>query len=185
MQKRLLIVLLLGIISILFTGCLSMISPELNNPPVITPIPDTTVTLGETFTYTVEAADPDGDILTYSLLGTPPAGMTINENSGLISWTPTTTGSFEVTVEVSDGKLSDIQSFSITVSEPPNQAPIITSVPLTSVILGETYSYTVEATDPDEDDLTYSLTTNPPNMAINENTGIITWTPVAVGSFFE
>jgi len=71
MKKKLLIALLLGLISISFTGCLSMISPELNNPPVITPIPDATITLGETFTYTVEATDPNGDDLTYSMITNP------------------------------------------------------------------------------------------------------------------
>ena len=43
--------------------------------------------------------------------------MTINSNTGVISWTPTAAGSFEVTVEVSDSSKSDTQSFTITVSE--------------------------------------------------------------------
>jgi len=185
MKKKILIVLLLGLISISFTGCLSTVLPEPNNPPVITPILDATVTLGETFTYNVEATDPDGDTLAYFLTESP-TDMVINENSGAITWLPTATGSYDVTVEVSDGKLSDIQSFTITVSEPEplNQSPLITPIPVTAVILGETYTCTVEATDPDGDDLTYSLTTNPStDMAINENTGTITWTPTAIGSY--
>jgi len=44
--------------------------------------------------------------------------MAINPTTGVISWTPTSTGSFEVTVEVSDGKLSDTQSFIIEVTAP-------------------------------------------------------------------
>jgi len=272
MQKRLLIVLLLGIISISLTGCLSMIFPEPNNPPVITPIFDATITVGETFNYPVEATDPDGDDLTYSLLGTPPAGMAIDENSGVISWTtPTATGSFEVVVEVSDGKSSDTESFTVTVNpalvgpsdidltpltatigveytgtvtadlgdntaltfslvgapsgmeistagvitwtptvaggqavtvvvtdgaglsdsksftiivSTANHAPVITPIPNANVTAGETFTYPVEATDPDGDDLTYFLTTNPPtNMAIDENSGVITWTPITVGNF--
>ena len=62
MKKKILVVLLLGIISISLTGCLSMVSPDLNNPPVLAPIPDASVTLGETFTYNVEAADPMKEI---------------------------------------------------------------------------------------------------------------------------
>ncbi|PKP57092.1 hypothetical protein CVT91_11440 [Candidatus Atribacteria bacterium HGW-Atribacteria-1] len=89
MKKRLLVILLLGVISISLTGCLSMISPEINNPPVITHIPDATVTVGETFTYPVEAADPDEDALIYSLTTNPSTDMTINDTTGLISWTPT------------------------------------------------------------------------------------------------
>ena len=184
MKKKLLVILLLGVISISLTGCLSVIFPEPNNPPVITSTPIETATVGEEYVYNVLATDPDGDDLTYSLLGTPPAGMTINENSGVITWTPNSTGTFEVTVEVSDGESSDIQSFSITVSEVPNQAPVITPIPDATVTLGETFTYPVEAADPDGDDLTYSLTTNPStDMAIDEDSGVISWTPTVTGSF--
>jgi len=43
--------------------------------------------------------------------------MTINSTTGVISWTPTAAGSFDVTVEVSDDSKSDTQSFIITVDE--------------------------------------------------------------------
>jgi len=274
MKKRLLIILLLGLISISFTGCLSMIFPEPNNPPVIIPISDATVTLGETFTYTVEATDPDGDDLTYSLTTNPSTDMSIDENSGVITWTPTVTGSFEATVEVLDGKSSDTESFTVTVNpaqigpsnidltpliatvgveytgiatatpganttltfsligapsgmeisatgvitwtptvageqtvtvvvtdgaglsdsksftilvNTANRAPVITPIPNATVTAGETFTYPVEATDPDEGDtLIYSLTTNPStNMAINPTTGLITWTPTTVVGNFE
>ena len=182
MKKKLLIVLLLELISISLTGCLSMISPETNNPPVLATFSDATITLGETFTYPVEATDPEGDDLSYSLLTDSPPDMTIDENSGVIIWIPNSTGEFGVTVEVSDGKLSDIQSFNIIVSEPLNQAPVITSVPITSVILGEIYNYTIVAIDPEEDDLTYTLITKPTGMTISID-GAIIWTPSAVGSY--
>jgi len=182
MKKKLLVVLLLGVISISLTGCLSMIFPEPNNPPVITSTPVETATVGKEYVYNVLATDIEGDDLTYSLTDSPP-DMTIDENSGAINWTPTATGNFDVTVEVSDGKSRDIQSFSITVSEPPNQAPVITSTPVTSVILGETYSYNVDANDPEGDDLTYSLTDSPPDMTIDENSGAINWTPTTTGNF--
>jgi len=185
MKKKLLIMLLLGLISILFAGCLSTILPEPNNPPAITSTPLETATVEELYTYTVEATDPDGDDLTYFLATSPP-DMAINENTGTITWTPTVAGSFDVTVEVSDGELNDIQNFTITVTEPepPNQSPFIISIPVTSVIIGETYIYNVEATDSDGDNLTYSLSTNPStNMTIDFTTGTITWTPTALGSY--
>ena len=184
MKRKLLIILLLGVISISLTGCLPGLFPEPNNPPVITPIPDATITVGETFTYTVEAADPDGDDLVYSLTTDPSTDMTIEQNSGVISWTPAAIGSYEVTIEVSDGELTDTQRFTITVAEPSNQAPVITSAPVTSVTLGDTYNYPVEASDPNGDDLTYSLATNPStDMSIDENSGVINWTPTAIGSY--
>jgi len=271
MKKKVLVILLLGIISISFTGCLSMLFPEPNNPPIITTIPDATVTLGENFTYSAEATDPDGDDLTYSLTTTPSTNMTINPTTGVINWTPTIVESFEVTVEVSDGKSSDTDSFTLTVSpalvgpsnvdltpltatvgveyigtvtvtqgdnttltfslvgtpsgmeistagvitwtptvagdqtvtvvvtdgaglsdsksfiivvSTANHAPVINLIPDATITAGENFTYSVEAADPDGDDLTYSLITNPSNnMAINPTTGLINWIPTAIGSF--
>lgn len=114
MKKILLIVLLLGIISISCTGCLSWLFPDSNNPPVISSTPPTTATIGLTYTYDVNATDPDGDTLTYSLTNNP-SGMTINSATGVIYWIPTELGDYNVTVEVSDGKLTDTQTFTITV----------------------------------------------------------------------
>lgn len=87
----------------------------MNQAPSITFIPDTTIIIGETFSYSVEATDPDGDTLAYSLVTIPSANMTIDENSGVITWVPTAVGSFEVMVEVSDGELTTTQDFIITV----------------------------------------------------------------------
>jgi hypothetical protein len=112
MQKKLLILLLLFLISVICTGCLFS---EPNNDPIITSTPITTTSVGITYTYNVDATDYDEDILTYTLT-TPPAGMTINPSSGLIIWTPTEEGDYPITVKVSDGKSTDTQSFIITVS---------------------------------------------------------------------
>ena len=87
-----------------------------NQAPVIASTPVTSAIKGQLYSYDVNATDPDGDTLTYSLT-TKPSGMTINSSTGLISWTPTSNGIFNVTVKVSDGKLSDTQSFTITVEE--------------------------------------------------------------------
>jgi len=58
-----------------------------------------------------------------------------------------------------------------------NISPVIESTPVTTAKEGAVYTYDVEATDPNEDTLTYSLTTYPTGMNINSTTGVITWTP--------
>jgi len=58
-----------------------------------------------------------------------------------------------------------------------NSSPVIESDPVTTAKEGAIYTYDVEATDPNEDTLTYSLTVNPTGMTINSTTGVITWTP--------
>lgn len=57
-----------------------------------------------------------------------------------------------------------------------NNAPVITSAPVTSVNETIIYSYQVTATDTDGDALTYSLTQNPAWLSINSATGAITGT---------
>ncbi|MBE3086158.1 MAG: carboxypeptidase regulatory-like domain-containing protein, partial [Bacteroidetes bacterium] len=154
----------------------------------------TTATVDELYTYDVDATDLDGDTLTYSLT-TNPSGMTINSTTGVISWTPNSgqIGYNNVAVEVSDGGLSDNQSFVIEVIEAEgpgytptpgiNHAPTITSTPITTVTVDDLYVYGVNATDPDGDTLTYSLTTKPTGMTINSTTGLINWTPTSTGDY--
>ena len=110
-NKKLLLSLSVFFMVFLFTGCFLF-----NSSPVIESDPITTAKEGGLYTYDVEATDPNEDTLTYSLTVNP-TGMTINSTTGVISWTPATTGSFEVTVEVSDGSRSATQSFTITVDE--------------------------------------------------------------------
>ena len=186
MKKYYFLIVVTLILGLVLTGCL----PSKNQSPIITSTPSTLAEVGELYTYEVEATDPDGDTLTYSL-DVKPSGMTIDSATGLISWTPTAEGDYDVVVKVSDGALEITQSFTIVVSEeegpgytPPvtpavNLAPTITSSPITTAIVGVAYIYDVEATDPDGDTLTYSLTTNPSGMTIDSATGVISWTPTS------
>ncbi len=89
---------------------------DVNHPPVITSTAVTSATKDEPYSYDLNATDSDGDTLIYSLT-TKPTGMSINSSTGLITWTPTATGSFGVTVKVSDGELFDTQSFIVIVKE--------------------------------------------------------------------
>ena len=56
----------------------------------------------------------------------------------------------------------------------PNAAPIIVSQP--PPLVSNHYVYHVEASDPDGDDLDYRLVQGPVGMAIDEKTGIVSWT---------
>jgi len=66
---------------------------------------------------------------------------------------------------------------------PTNNAPMINSSPITSSLIDVLYTYNVVATDTDGDTLTYSLTSGPTGMTINSSTGVISWTPNAVGDY--
>jgi hypothetical protein len=116
-------IILISALLILLIGCF----PTINRAPIITSDPDPDFLLAEVgteYTYDVNATDPDGDILTYSL-DVFPKDMTIVSANGEISWIPTNAqiGDNLVTVKVSDGVLDITQTFTIEVSLAPGLAP--------------------------------------------------------------
>lgn len=106
---------ILVIFLLLILGCSTTIPGNNNHVPEISSSPVTNILLGADYSYDVEASDPDGDSLTFSL-ETSPTGMTINATTGEISWNPGSLGSYPVSVKVSDGDLFDTQDFNILVS---------------------------------------------------------------------
>jgi Putative Ig domain len=142
-----------------------------------------TATAGVLFTYDVHHTDPNaGDVIQYSLTGTAPAGMTIDQASGVISWTPIAAQAPSQTINVratDQGGLFDDQAFAITVNAP----PVITSSPVLTARETVPYSYQVTVTDPNGNGgpFTYSLTASPADMTISAS-GLISWTPAAQGA---
>ncbi|MGA1842202.1 MAG: putative Ig domain-containing protein [bacterium] len=149
-----------------------------NREPRITSAPETSAEQDQSYTYDVDATDPDTDPITFSL-NTAPNGMTIVPDTGLIQWTPSKmqTGANQVVVMASDNKGgTGTQTFTINVQNV-NDPPDITSVPITIAAVDVLYTYDVEAEDIDGDDIEYSIEVSPPGMTIDSSTGLIQWTP--------
>jgi RHS repeat-associated protein len=160
------------------------VSGPVNHPPVITSTPPTNASPGRAYAYLIDATDPDNDVLSV-LLPVKPAGMTLNEFTGQLMWTPTAAqlGTHAVQVQVIDGRGgSATQSFNIVVGEiVGNQPPSILSTPPFTAKAGREYRYPVQAEDPNGDTLDYSLIQAPSGMTIAAD-GTIAWTPSAAGS---
>ena len=94
----------------------------------------------------------------------------------IVPWTIVDPGIHEVTARAYDdsGAWSDSDPIHIIVQ---NGQPEIISEPSYSAPIGELYSYAVEAIDPNNDTLTYSLESRPDGMTIDSATGLIRWTP--------
>lgn len=156
---------------------------NVNRPPVITSVPETAASVGQLYSYDMEADDPDpGETPTYTLISGP-LGMTMDKDTGLVSWTPTLmqVGNHDVSLRAEDPEgLTANQDFQITVTGT-NHRPTITSVPVTDVTEFQPYEYAVNAADPDFGDiLTYSLEGEfPGGMTINPANGLIRWRPVS------
>jgi hypothetical protein len=97
-----------------------------NSPPVLNPISDAIVTLGQTLSFTISATDIDQppQALMFSLAPGAPVGATINSASGQFIWKPTVAPDTNfITAIVTDNgtpNLSANQSFKVTVLPPPS-----------------------------------------------------------------
>jgi len=153
-----------------------------NDPPVAND--DSVTTQEDTPAIAINVlandTDLDNDPLTVSAVTQGSSGsVTINTDSTL-TYTPNAnffgTDSFIYTVRDSKGGI-DTAKVNVTVGSV-DDAPVITSTPITTVIVGALYAYDVKAKDRDVGDtLTYSLTTKPEGMTIDPATGLIEWKP--------
>ncbi|MHB8861524.1 MAG: putative Ig domain-containing protein [Pirellulaceae bacterium] len=130
--------------------------------------------------YPVQAIDPDSDPLTYSL-PIAPAGATIAADTGRITFDPPAEGDYVFRVQVDDGRGGQtLQDFTVHVQvDADNEDPVITSTAPTQAETGRTFAYAVTASDPDQDLLSFYLTTSPAGMSIDRTTGLVTWEPTA------
>ncbi len=77
-----------------------------------------------------------------------------------------------------DAYVDNVVVVGTSLSGPPNEAPWITSSPLTVATEDSLYTYDVNATDPNAGDtITFWLDDAPAGMTINPATGVIQWTP--------
>jgi RHS repeat-associated protein len=156
---------------------------NVNDAPAFVAFPSTLgATEDQPFTVDIDADDIDvGDTLTFSLLAPIPAGMGIDSGTGVIQWTPdqaSIDGSpYPVTVRVTDGTAVADAAFALTVAEV-NDAPVFAAVGAQTATEDVVYSLTIQATDPENDVLTYGFGAERPyGMTIDASTGLIQWTP--------
>lgn len=91
-----------------------------NSSPTIISNPSRSTT-GDVYEYLVQASDPDGDPITYTLEEAPP-GMSIGEQTGRIHWsvTPEAKGMYRIKVVAQDNRGGFAsQGFELSISTPP------------------------------------------------------------------
>ena len=112
------------------TGCLAKVESETgftglagdnqNSPPTISGNPQTAVMMGDSYSFTPSASDPDGDSLMFSVQSLP-GWASFDTTTGRLSGQPSlgNVGVFErIVISVSDGiDTASIPEFSITVSQ--------------------------------------------------------------------
>jgi outer membrane protein assembly factor BamB len=149
-----------------------------NRQPVLDPVGDRTAAENTLLEFTVNAIDPDSDILTYSASNLPD-GAEFNPDTRTFSWTPTFEQAgtyFNLYFEVSDGELTGWEDITIVVSNT-NRAPVLDQVGDRTADENSLLVFTINATDPDNDNLTYSASNLLDGAVFNPDTRTFSWTP--------
>lgn len=159
-----------------------------NTAPTITGAPSGSAQIDKPYTFVPQAADKEGDKLTF-LVSNRPSWAAFNTTTGALTGTPkqANIGVYNrIVISVSDGKrTTSLPAFALQVNGSGNRAPVITGSPSTSVQATRAYSFTPAATDADGDTVSYTIQNKPQWAAFNAATGQLTGTPLAanVGNY--
>ncbi|HQR35192.1 MAG TPA: Ig domain-containing protein, partial [Blastocatellia bacterium] len=117
--------------------------------------------------------------MTFSTTSALPAGLTLS-SAGVLSGTPTQSGSFPITVKATDANSCSGTGATYTLTI---NCPTITLSGLTGGAVGTAYNQTVTAT-PAGGGYTFAVTAGalPAGLALNSATGAITGTPTTAGT---
>ena len=187
-----------------------------NHPPELWRIGPQFASLFTPFTLLMAGRDPDGDFLDFivTIGGYGASGSNTNNlalrvlqdpsdpnspiapNMAYMQFIPQVLEDLIVTVRVTDGLLSDVETFPLSVVNYPvagmNHPPLLEELNTSVAHVGEAFYYPVLARDPDNDIITYSATINGlPSYQfgpwsynlINPYTGEINFTPLFEGEF--
>lgn len=162
-----------------------------NTAPTISGTPSEVVTVGQNYSFTPDAMDDDGDTLVFLIENRPEwldfdtvdgtlSGLARSEDEGLHE---------NIVIFVTDGSATTgLPPFAVTVSEvvnpgppppPGNSAPTINGSAPRSVDVGQTYSFTPEAADADDDELEFLIENQPTWLDFNTTDGTLSGMPAS------
>src|SRR5205809_593359 len=142
--------------------------------PVITSPLTATGQVGVAFSYQITATNSPTSFNTTGL----PAGLMVNTSTGLISGTPTTAGTYSVTISATNAGGTGSATLTLTINNPP--PPVITSSATATGQVGVAFSYQITATN---NPTSYNATGLPAGLTVNTSTGLISGTPTTAGTY--
>jgi hypothetical protein len=138
---------------------------------------------GTSYTATLASTGGSGAVTWSVTVGSLPAGLNLNGNTGAITGTPTTAGTYGFTVQAADSGTPQqkvTKAFAITI----NPQLIITTTALPTGAVTSNYSTTLLSSG-GVPGITWAITAGalPGGLNLNAATGAITGTPTANGNF--
>jgi len=166
------------------------------NPTVaITPASQSSAP-GETLTYNISVTNNDNgcDPATFSLTPSVPSGWSSSLASNELTINPVSSASTSLSVTSAASASEDLYNVSVGASNKaaptytgsasatyivfiPNRPPVLASIGNKTVDEGQLLEFTISATDPDSDTLTYSVINLPDGANFDPMTQIFSWQP--------
>jgi GH25 family lysozyme M1 (1,4-beta-N-acetylmuramidase) len=142
-----------------------------------------------TITSSLTAAGTQGQLFSYQITATNsptgfyatnlPNGLSTNTSTGVVSGTPTVSGTFNATISASNAGGTDTEHLTLVLS-PQSSAPVITSALMATATQGQTFNYQIAATNTPT---SYGASGLPTGLNVNTSTGVISGTPSVSGTF--
>ena len=136
--------------------------------------------VGTAYSQSISAAGGNGSYTFGVSAGALPAGLVLNTASGLLSGTPSATGTANFTVTATDGLgAMGSRAYSVTI----NAAIAINPATLPAAVIGAAYSQSVVATG-GSGTFTYAISagTLPAGVSLNSASGLVSGTPTTAGA---
>ena len=141
--------------------------------PVVTSPATASGAVASPFSYQITATNSPTSFNASGL----PAGLTVNTASGLISGTPTASGSFSVTVSATNATATASQPVTFSIAIGP---PVLTSAGSATTSVGAAFFFQITATN---SPTSFSASGLPPGLTVDTTTGIISGSATASGGF--
>ena len=149
------------------------ITAAISPAPVISSAATASGTVGTAFSYSITASNSP---TSYAATGLP-AGLSVKALTGVISGTPTNSGTSTVTISAINSGGTGTKVLTITINP---SAPVISSVAATNGMVGTIFSYSITASN---SPTSYAATGLPSGLTVNTSSGIIEGTPTTAGTY--
>jgi YD repeat-containing protein len=163
-----------------FTGALKITVADVNQQPILLPLPPQQIREGAPLQFTLVGADGDNDPLNYTVVSQLPTGAVFDATTRQFRWTPGfgQAGKYTLTFAAIDSQQArgtvDVEINVENVNRPPSFKDLFNR----TAVVGKTLEFTLEGEDPDSGTtLTYQAERLPQGAIFNSISRKFTWQP--------